>query len=186
MESGAPQDTFSFHTTPLDRWYLEAGMRRVVAPGGTAGRSRYGVPGVQLPWDFVGKTGTAQAPDFQRGGKDHGWFVGTGARTLGEPPEIAVTMFLARSEHGYTASGYVGEAINFYLSRKYGKPFTKWATARFRSEHGLAVNEAEFSKEVVDPPRPDAVPEDAQKGQNAAPVPPPPPKRPLGTPVRTP
>ena len=156
MESGAPADSAEIHTTNVDRWYLEAGMRRVVAPGGTAGRSRYGVPGVQLPWDFIGKTGTAQAPDHMRGGKDHGWFVGTGAPSVGAPPEIAVTMFLARSEHGYTSSGYVGEIINFYLSRKYGKPFSKWATVRFRDEQGLPVNYAEFNREVVDPPMPGA------------------------------
>jgi membrane peptidoglycan carboxypeptidase len=154
MESGAPEDSIEFHTTPRDRWFLEAGMRRVVAPGGTAGRSRLGIPGVELPWDFIGKTGTAQAPDYRSGGKDHGWFVGTGARELGAPPEIAVTMFLARSEHGYTASGYVGEAINFYLSRKYGKPFAKWATTRFRSENGLPADYIAFERPVVDPPMP--------------------------------
>ncbi|HUF50094.1 MAG TPA: penicillin-binding protein 2 [Longimicrobiales bacterium] len=156
MESGSPKDTIEFHTTPRDRWYLEAGMRRVVAPGGTAGRSRYGVPGIELPWDFIGKTGTAQAPDYRSGGKDHGWFVGTGAPAVGAPPEIAVTMFLARSEHGYTSSGYVGEIINFYLSRKYGKPFTKWATTRFRSEQGLPVDYVQFMRPVVDPPIPAA------------------------------
>jgi penicillin-binding protein 2 len=144
MESGAPADTFEFHTTPRDRWHLEAGMRRVVAPGGTAGRSR-------LPWwDFIGKTGTAQAPP----GRDHGWFVGTGAREPGAPPEIAVTMFLARSEHGYTSSGYVAEIVNFYLSRKYGRPFQKWSTERFRSAQGLPVNWQAFQVPVVDPPMP--------------------------------
>ncbi|MEX1181626.1 MAG: penicillin-binding protein 2 [Gemmatimonadota bacterium] len=149
-ESGVPADTFEFHTTPRDRWYLEAGMRRVVSPGGTAGRSR-------LPdWDFIGKTGTAQAPP----GLDHGWFVGTGAREPGEPPEIAVTMFLARSEHGYTASGYVAEAVNFYLSRKYGKPFQKWSTERFRSAQGLPVDWQRFQVPIVDPPMPPATGQD--------------------------
>jgi penicillin-binding protein 2 len=144
IESGVPADTFEFHTSARDRWFLEAGMRRVVAPGGTAGRSR-------LPWwDFIGKTGTAQAPP----GKDHGWFVGTGAREPGAPAEIAVTMFLARSEHGYTASGYVAEIVNFYLSRKYGRPFQKWSTERFRSAQGLPVNWQQFQVPVVDPPMP--------------------------------
>jgi penicillin-binding protein 2 len=179
MESGTPQDSAEFHTTPRDRWFLEAGMRRVVAPGGTAGRSRLAVPGMELPWDFIGKTGTAQAPDYRSGGKDHGWFVGTGARELGAPPEIAVTMFLARSEHGYTSSGYVGEAINFYLSRKYGKPFTKWATARFRGESGLSVNEAVFSRPVVDPPIPGGT-ESERRSATSAPRRPP---QPLGRPT---
>ena len=65
-------------------------------------------------------------------------------------------MFLARSEHGYTSSGYVGEIINFYLSRKYGKPFSKWATVRFRSEQGLSINNEAFMREIVDPPMPAA------------------------------
>jgi penicillin-binding protein 2 len=150
MESGAPQDTSEFHITPRDRWALEAGMRRVVAPGGTAGRSR-------LPeWDFIGKTGTAQAPS----GPDHGWFVGTGAPEVGAPPEIAVTMFLAHSLHGYTASGYVAEAINFYLSRKYGRPFKLFATERMRTAAGLPVNWQDFQGQVVDPPMPPATGDD--------------------------
>jgi penicillin-binding protein 2 len=150
MESGAPQDTSEFHITPRDRWALEAGMRRVVAPGGTAGRSR-------LPeWDFIGKTGTAQAPS----GPDHGWFVGTGAPEVGAPPEIAVTMFLAHSLHGYTASGYVAEAVNFYLSRKYGRPFKLFATERMRTAAGLPVNWQDYQGQVVDPPRPPATADD--------------------------
>jgi cell division protein FtsI/penicillin-binding protein 2 len=179
MESGAPKDSAEFHTTPRDRWYLEAGMRRVVAPGGTAPISRLAVPGVDLPWDFIGKTGTAQAADHRQGGKAHGWFVGTGARELGAPPEIAVTMWLARSEHGYTASGYVGEAINFYLSRKYGKPFAKWATARFRIKNGLPVNESVFSAPIVDPPIPGGT-ETERRSASTSPAPAQPRERPSG------
>jgi penicillin-binding protein 2 len=144
MESGAPADTFEFHTTPRDRWFLEAGMRRVVAPGGTAGLSRLS------NWEFVGKTGTAQNPH----GPSHAWFVGTGAREVGAPPEIAVTMFLEFAEHGYTASGYVAEAINFYLDRKYGREFRKWATPRLRAAHGLPYDHAALAAPVVDPPVP--------------------------------
>jgi penicillin-binding protein 2 len=150
MESGAPADTFEFHTTPRDRWFLEAGMRRVVAPGGTAGLSRL------ANWEFVGKTGTAQNPH----GRSHAWFVGTGARAPGEPPEIAVTMFLEFAEHGYTASGYVAEAVNFYLDRAYGREFRKWATPRLRAAHGLPYDYAAFSAPVVDPPMPSVRAED--------------------------
>jgi penicillin-binding protein 2 len=146
MESGAPADTFDFHTTPRDRWHLEAGMRRVVSPGGTAALSRLS------DWDFVGKTGTAQNSH----GPDHAWFVGTGARASGEPPEIAVTMFLEFAEHGYTASGYVAEAVNFYLDRKYGRPYRPWATARLRAAHGLPYDHAALAAPVVDPPMPPA------------------------------
>jgi penicillin-binding protein 2 len=148
VEAGAPPDTIEFHTTARDRWHLEAGMRRVVAPGGTAGLSRL------VNWDFIGKTGTAQNPH----GPSHAWFVGTGARAPGDPPEIAVTMFLEFAQHGYTASGYVAEAINFYLDRKYGREYRRWATPRLRAAHGLPYDWSVLSAPVVDPPMPPAVP----------------------------
>jgi penicillin-binding protein 2 len=145
MENGAPQDTFEFRTSDRDRWFLEAGMRRVVAPGGTAGLSRI------TPWDFIGKTGTAQNPH----GKAHSWFVGTGARAPGEAPEIAVTMFLEHAESGTVASGYVGEVVSFYLDRKYGVPFRRWNTPRLRAAHGLPYDWAALQAPIIDPPVPD-------------------------------
>ena len=147
MDMDAQRDTFHFNIDAQDRWYLEAGMRRVVGPGGTAALSRL------VEWDFIGKTGTAQNPH----GPDHAWFVGTGARRPGDEPEIAVTMFMEFAEHGYTASGYVAEAINFYLSRKYGVPFRKYATPRLRFNKNLPVD-WNFSIPVVDPPMPAAAP----------------------------
>jgi penicillin-binding protein 2 len=158
MES-APPDTFDFNLERRDAWYLEAGMRRVVGPGGTAQNSRL------VEWDFIGKTGTAQNPH----GPSHAWFVGTGAPKPGDEPEIAVTMFLEFAEHGYTASGYVAEAINFYLSRKYGTPFRMYATPRLRLARGLPVNWNWFTP-VVDPPLPDARPPAQPAG--TAPTPP--------------
>jgi penicillin-binding protein 2 len=144
MESGVPQDTIEFRTTARDRWFLEAGMRRVVAPGGTAGLSRI------APWDFIGKTGTAQNPH----GKAHSWFVGTGARAPGEPPEIAVTMFLEHAESGTVASGYVAEAVSFYFDRRYGVPFRRWNTPRLRAAHGLPYDWQALQAPVIDPPMP--------------------------------
>jgi penicillin-binding protein 2 len=144
-----PQDTFEFRTSARDRWYLEAGMRRVTAPGGTAGLSR-------LPeWDFIGKTGTAQNPP----NPSHGWFVGTGAREPGTPPEIAVTMFTEFAESGGLASGIVGEAINFYLDRKYGRPFQMFKTPRIRSLQGLGYDYSIMARPVVDPPMPPEEPQ---------------------------
>ncbi|MGH6693607.1 MAG: penicillin-binding transpeptidase domain-containing protein, partial [Gammaproteobacteria bacterium] len=152
------RDTFQFHLDRRDAWYLEAGMRRVVGPGGTAQNSRL------VDWDFIGKTGTAQNPH----GPAHAWFVGAGARKPGDVPEIAVTMFLEFAEHGYTASGYVAEAINFYLSRKYGMPFRKFATPRLRLEHGMPVNWDWFTP-IVDGPMPPPDPRQAATpGQGSA------------------
>lgn len=152
MHMDTQRDTFQFKLDPFDVWYLEAGMRRVVGPGGTAALSRL------RDWEFFGKTGTAQNGTD----RSHAWFVGMGGQPGGEP-EIAVTMFLEFAEHGYTASGYVAEAINFYLDRKYGKPFQQWATPRHRFPRGLPVN-WNYSAPIVDPPIPDAA---AQAGAAA-------------------
>lgn len=154
-QAGVPADSFTFHVDEREQWYLRAGMRRVVGPGGTAALSRL------QRWELGGKTGTAQNPR----GPDHAWFVGTGARSPGEPPEIAVTMFLEFAEHGYTASGYVAEAINFYLDRHDGRPFEQWATPRMRLEKGLPVG-WDWLAPVVDPPRP-AAPADSTGGDRS-------------------
>jgi penicillin-binding protein 2 len=155
------RDTFQFKLSPYDVWFLEAGMRRVVGPGGTAALSRL------RDWEFIGKTGTAQNPP----NKDHAWFVGMGGRPGGDT-EIAVTMFLEFGEHGYLASGFVAEAINFYLDRKYGKPFQEWATPRHRLARGLPIN-WDWNVPIVDPPIPEegrptaAVPAPVVPGQRA-------------------
>jgi penicillin-binding protein 2 len=151
----AERDTFQFRLDPREVWYLEAGMRRVLGPGGTAALSRL------QDWELIGKTGSAQAPS----GPDHGWFVGMGRPKDGEF-EIAVTMFLEHGLHGYTASGYVAEAINFYLSRKYGKDFQMYATPRLRFANNLPVN-WNFSTPVEDPPMP-AAGSSPQGGQSGA------------------
>jgi hypothetical protein len=62
-------------------------------------------------------------------------------------------MFLEFAEHGYLASGYAAEAINFYLDRKYSRPFQMYATPRLRFPRGLPVN-WNYSAPVVDPPIP--------------------------------
>lgn len=120
---------------------LRKGFRRVVGPGGTAALSR--LPG----WDFMGKTGTSQNPH----GPDHAWFIGIGA-PFGEEPEIVAVMLLEHGEHGYTASGVVANAINFYLSRKHGLPFERFPTPRDRLPRGLDIDWRWYMSEVVDPP----------------------------------
>ncbi|HSJ25095.1 MAG TPA: penicillin-binding protein 2 [Longimicrobiales bacterium] len=162
LAKGVPADTFEFRTTARDRWYLEAGMRQVTAPGGTAGRSRVPV------WDFIGKTGTAQVPPRP----SHGWFVGTGAREPGAPPEIAITMFTAHAESGAIASGIVGEAVNFYLSRKYGREFRLYVTPRIASLHNYPHDASHLNLPVVHPPMPPAEADDRRDpSQRANPLP---------------
>lgn len=122
---------------------IRRGMRRVLGPHGTAHLSR--LPG----WDFMGKTGTAQNPH----GPDHAWFVGIGA-PWGAEPEIVVAMILEHGEHGYTASGYVANAVNFYLSRKYGQPFDRYPTPRDKLPRNMTIDWRWFQSEVEDPPVP--------------------------------
>jgi penicillin-binding protein 2 len=129
MGMDSQRDTLEFQLTPQQQWYLETGMRQVVAPGGTAALSRL------QNWDFIGKTGTAQNPPNPA----HGWFVGM-AGPRGAEPEIAITMFLEFAESGGYASGIVGEVANFYLDRKYNRPFQGWATPRLRLLRGMPVN----------------------------------------------
>jgi penicillin-binding protein 2 len=123
--------------------WLRRGMRRVVGPGGTAMLTRL------RDWDFMGKTGSAQS--CQNCGKpDHAWFVGM-AGLPGQKMEIVAAMFLEYGHHGYTASDYVANAINFYLGRKYGKPFERYPTARVRFAKGLPVDAEWLYSPLVDP-----------------------------------
>lgn len=114
---------------------IRSGMREVLAPGGTAFLSRLS------HWDMMGKTGTAQ----NSRGDDHGWFVGMGAPP-GEEPEIVVVMLLYHGLHGSTISGPVANAINFYLNRKYDRPFERYATPRERQAEGLPVDWADLAR----------------------------------------
>jgi len=144
----------------LNRTYVDAmwkGMRRVVGPGGTAQLTRL------KDWDLMGKTGTAQACSGCPI-KDHAWFVGM-AGPHGQDPEIVVSMFMEHGEHGYTPSDYVANAINFYLSRKYGKPFERWPTPRQRNIRGLPVDWGYVYSPVVDPVRGGAAPSDSTAQQ---------------------
>ena len=123
---------------------LWAGMRRVTAPGGTAGLTRL------KDWDVLGKTGTAQAC-ANCGIPDHAWFVGMAGRKGGHEPEIVAAMFLQNGEHGWGASDYLANAMDFYLDRKYGRPFERYATARSKAMKGLDFQWA--YEPIVDWPR---------------------------------
>jgi penicillin-binding protein 2 len=121
---------------------IRKGMRLVLGPAGTAGLSRV------VGWDVGGKTGTAQNPH----GDDHAWFVGWGGPE-GQEPEIVALMLVYFGESGsQTASAPVMNAINFYLDRKYGRPFDRYATAREKSRQGLPVNWRAINEPIPDIP----------------------------------
>ncbi len=120
---------------------IRKGMRRVLSPGGTAYLSRVD------HWDTFGKTGTAQNPH----GADHAWFVAAGA-VPGKEPEIVAAMLIYNGQHGTTASGPLMNAIDFYLNRRHGRPFERYATPRERQAQGLPVNWQDLARPVVDYP----------------------------------
>ncbi|HUH12434.1 MAG TPA: penicillin-binding transpeptidase domain-containing protein [Longimicrobiales bacterium] len=107
---------------------LRKALRMVTFPGGTAALTRL------KGWDFMGKTGTAQNSH----GDDHGWFVGLGGPTDG-PTEIIAAILIEGGLHGSDTSGWVGNAVNFYLSRKYDRPFVRYPTPRERFRKNLPV-----------------------------------------------
>lgn len=127
-----PKVSFQLHVTDKNLDYLRRGMRYVVGPGGTAAQSRL------ERWDFMGKTGTAQSCQGCPATTDHAWFAGMGG-PKGQHPEIVAVMFVKYGEHGWLPSGYVANAINFYLDRKYGKGFERYPIPRERYPRGLPV-----------------------------------------------
>ena len=121
---------------------IRKGMRLVLGPGGTAGLSRI------TDWDVGGKTGTAQNPH----GADHALFVGWGG-PHGQEPEIVAAMLIYFGESGsQTASGPVMNAINFYLDRKYGEPFDRYATPREKSRLGMPFDWQAVNQPIQDLP----------------------------------
>jgi penicillin-binding protein 2 len=121
---------------------IRKGMRMVMRSGGTAGLSTV------AHWDVGGKTGTAQNPH----GENHAWFVAWGGPP-GQEPEIVATMLLYYGLSGSAgASAPVMNAINFYLNRKYGRPFDRYATPRERSARGLPFDWGIVQRPVEDLP----------------------------------
>ena len=150
LRIAVPEDTARRDTTidlrlkPEHLDWLWKGMRRVVGPGGTAALTRL------EHWDLLGKTGTAQVcagcPI-----KDHAWFVSM-AGPPGKDPEIVTAILMEHAEHGYTASNYSVNAMNFYLDRKYNRRFERYPVPRVRFGKGLPTGDWVYAP-VVDPPR---------------------------------
>ena len=145
LPDAEPKVAFDLKVSEESMESMRKGMRRVVGPQGTARLSRL------QNWDFMGKTGTAQACAMGRGCtlRDHAWFVGM-AGPPGQHPEIVASMFIEHGEHGYFPSGVVANAINFYLDRKYGRPFEPYPSPRERFPRGLPTGNW-WLEPVVDP-----------------------------------
>ena len=129
------------------------GMERVTAgENGTARIMQNGLRGLPpLTGLRIGaKTGTAQACT-NCGLPDHGWFAGIGGPPEGNP-EIVAVLFVEYGESGSGVSGMAANAVNFYLDRKYGRPFERNPVPRDRSRMGLPVDWASLARPIVDNP----------------------------------
>jgi penicillin-binding protein 2 len=121
---------------------IRKGMRMVLRGDGTAAMSAVD------HWDTGGKTGTSQNPH----GPNHAWYVGWGGPP-GQEPEIVATMLIYYGLGGAAAaSAPVMNAINFYLDRKYGRPFQRYPTARERAARGMAFDWNLIQRPVEDVP----------------------------------
>jgi penicillin-binding protein 2 len=123
---------------------LRRGMREVVSPNRTAYLTRI------EHWDFMGKTGTAQACT-NCSLPDHGWFAAVGGPPDGNPDIVAV-LFLEYGLSGSRTSNTVGNAVNFYLNRKYGRAFERYPVPRERSALNLPVDWAYLARPILDNP----------------------------------
>lgn len=121
---------------------IRKGMRLVLRGGGTAGQSTLD------DWDVGGKTGTAENPH----GDDHAWFVGWAALP-GKEPEIVAAMLVYFGESGSsTASAPVMNAIDFYMNRRYDRPFERYATPREKLRVGIPFDWSFVTRPVEDVP----------------------------------
>jgi penicillin-binding protein 2 len=143
IQADAPPEFLSEHDlTERQLAEVRKGMRLVMRAGGTAGLSTVD------HWDVGGKTGTAQNPH----GESHAWFVAWGG-PRGQEPEIVAALLLYYGQSGSTgASAPAMNAINFYLNRKYGRPFERYATPRERSARGLPFDWSIIQRPVEDEP----------------------------------
>lgn len=89
---------------------LREGLRQVTSEG-TARLSSL------EHWDFIGKTGTAQATGDRE--LPHSWFAGM-AGPRGGAPEVVIVALLEESQGG--AAPLAAKAADFHLRRKYGIP----------------------------------------------------------------
>ncbi len=143
VQSSEPPDLIEdYDISKEDLAQIRKGMRLVLGPGGTAGLSTLDY------WDVGGKTGTAQNSH----GDDHAWFVGWAAPRGKEPEIVAVMLIYGGLSGSQTASAPVMNAINFYMDRKYGRPFDRYATPREKLREGLPFDWSIVQRPVEDLP----------------------------------
>lgn len=96
---------------------LRQGLRQVTSAGGTAFLSSL------EHWDFIGKTGTAQAGQGRE--RVHAWFAGM-AGPRGAVPEVVVVVLVEEvgpGQGGSSVAAPIGaKAADFHLRRKHGIP----------------------------------------------------------------
>ena len=126
---------------------VQAGLRMVTAPGGTA---HFGT--ALEHWEVIGKTGTAQnALSVQGLAPNHAWFAGMAGRPGGEP-EIVIAVIVEYGEGGSSmAAPIMSKTADYYLRRKYGIPVD---TVQTYLEHLRSGRPAPWYRVRFPPPQP--------------------------------
>jgi len=134
------EERWRLDLSPRNLEALRAGLRGVMAPGGTAYLSSV------EHWDLMGKTGTgqnAQDPD-----RDHAWFAGMAGPPGGEP-EIVVVVLVEFGDSGSgVAAPLVAKTADYYLRREYGVPVD---TIQTLGEHWRTGTPAPWANRGVEP-----------------------------------
>jgi penicillin-binding protein 2 len=156
-DGSAPAPTLARGVTLGEGWSLDlapehiasvqAGLRMVTAPGGTA---HFGT--ALEHWEVIGKTGTAQnALSVQGLAPNHAWFAGMAGRPGGEP-EIVIAVIVEYGEGGSSmAAPIMSKTADYYLRRKYGIPVD---TVQTYLEHLRAGRPAPWYRVRFPPPPP--------------------------------
>ncbi|MFD1951268.1 penicillin-binding protein 2 [Sphingomonas arantia] len=180
LTPGARRGAAPLQIDPEHLAVVRQAMSNVINHGGTAGRSKLPIPGIEM----AGKTGTAQVrritkADRARGGKfggagtdwkyrDHGLFV---AFAPVAAPRYAVAVVL---EHGISGSGAAGPVARDVMTYIYDKP---------RAEKILAVLEEGWGGDIATRAATHAAEWRAARAAKEAPpstpAPPPPPPGPV-------
>jgi penicillin-binding protein 2 len=113
-----PDEGWSLNLAPEHIASIQAGLRMVTAPGGTA---HFGT--ALEHWEVIGKTGTAQnALSVQGLAPNHAWFAGMAGRPGGDP-EIVIAVIVEFGEGGSSmAAPIMSKTADYYLRRKYDIP----------------------------------------------------------------
>ena len=128
LRSAEAGEAWDIGISPEHGEVLMEGLRRVVAPGGTAYMSSL------EHWDLAGKSGTTQ--NAQDPTRPHAWFVGL-AGPPNKPAEIVVVALVEFGQSGSAVGApLVAKTADYFLRKRYGIPTDTIQTLREHVQTG--------------------------------------------------